>query len=49
MFVDGAAVEETLLKDISKDDIPTIYGGLKELVPFEAVQPPNWPMFKPAT
>jgi len=49
MFVDEGAVEETLLRDISKEDIPTIYGGLKELVPVEAVQPANWPMFKPGT
>jgi len=49
MFVNDDAVLETLLRDISKEDIPTTYGGLKELVPLEAVQPPNWPMFKPVT
>jgi len=49
MFVDEGAVEETLLRDISKEDIPIPYGGLKELVPLEDVQPANWPMFKPVT
>jgi hypothetical protein len=48
-FVDDDKIEETLLRDINKEEIPTIYGGLKELVPFEVAQPPNWPQFRPVT
>lgn len=49
VFVDDDKVEETLLKDISKEELPTTYGGLKVLVPLEVAQPPNWPPSKPAT
>lgn len=49
MFVDDDAVDETLSRDISKEELPSIYGGLKELVPFELAQPLTWPMFKPLT
>jgi hypothetical protein len=49
MFVDAAEVEATLTKDINKEELPIQYGGTKELVPLEAVQPLNWPMYKPAT
>lgn len=48
-FVEDDKIEETLLKDISLEEIPTLYGGSKELVPLELAQPPGWPQFKPVT
>lgn len=49
IFVDDDKLEETLLRDISKEELPTIYGGLKEMVPMEVAQPANWPQYKPVT
>jgi hypothetical protein len=49
VFVEDDKIEATLLKDISKEELPTTYGGLKALVPLEDAQPPNWPPSKPAT
>lgn len=49
VFVDDDKIEETLLRDISKEELPTTYGGLKVLVPLGAAQPPNWPPPRPAT
>jgi len=49
VFVEDDKIEETLLRDISKEELPTIYGGLKALVPLEQAQPPNWPPPRPAT
>lgn len=48
VFVDNAKIEETLLADIAKEELPTACGGLKEMVPFELAHPPNWPQFKAA-
>ena len=48
VFVEDDKIEETLLRDISKEELPTTYGGLKSLVPLEVAQPPNWPPSKPA-
>ncbi|KAG0567364.1 hypothetical protein KC19_7G129700 [Ceratodon purpureus] len=48
VFVEDDKIEETLLRDISKEELPTVYGGLKALVPLEVAQPANWPPPKPA-
>jgi hypothetical protein len=49
VFVEDNKIEETLLRDISIEELPTTYGGLKALVPLEQAQPPNWPPPRPAT
>ncbi|KAL2607560.1 hypothetical protein R1flu_026133 [Riccia fluitans] len=43
MFVSDKALLETLSEEIDLDELPTIYGGKKELVPIQFAVTPNWP------
>eukprot|EP00249_Psilotum_nudum_P009419 c21923_g1_i1 orf=840-1604(+) len=43
LFVDDKNLQVTLLKEISQDQLPDLYGGLLPLVPIHLSAVPNWP------
>ncbi|KAI5074109.1 hypothetical protein GOP47_0010070 [Adiantum capillus-veneris] len=43
VFVDDKHLKETLLAEVEKDQLPTIYGGVQDLLPIQDCVVPNWP------
>lgn len=43
VFVEDKHLEETLLNEVEKDRLPSIYGGQHDLIPIQKYAAPNWP------
>ncbi|MCO5609134.1 hypothetical protein L7F22_063356 [Adiantum nelumboides] len=43
VFVEDKHLKETLMAEVEKDQLPTIYGGVQDLLPIQDCVVPNWP------